>query len=194
MKFSFMKLPLILLLVTMACAELSDLEKLQKEQKTVLKQLAETKNGWGKWYSRANYGWGFNFGGLPAARCAIKKLEYGFLDNKRELIKIKNEKGLVEIKFNDLLGIDSCSEIEVDEANSFAVTSSDEIRDSLKLNGERLTYIGGEYKDSIKTSFGGIVPSKTLFAKITYYDDDYDTASFPISKKVLNFIKSVPKD
>ena len=45
--------------------------------------------GWGKWYSRKNYGWGFNFGGLPAARCAIKKLEYGFFKDK-----------LVEIKFD----------------------------------------------------------------------------------------------
>ena len=56
MKYSFIKLPLIFLFAIIACAELSDLEKLQKEQKTVLKQLAESKNGWGKWYSRKNYG------------------------------------------------------------------------------------------------------------------------------------------
>ena len=182
MKFSFIKLPLIFLFAMIACAELSDLEKLQKEQKTVLKQLAESKNGWGKWYSRKNYGWGFNFGGLPAARCAIKKLEYGFFKDK-----------LIEIKFNGLLGIDSCSEIEVDEANSFAVTSSDEIRDSLKISYDKFAEVGADpenNEDAIKTNIDGVtLPSQTLFAKITYYDDDYDTSSFPISKKVLELFK-----
>ena len=178
MKLYFMKLPLILLLVTMACAELSDVEKLQKEQKTVLKQLADSKNGWGKWYSRKNYGQGFNFGGLPAARCAIKKLEYGFFKDK-----------LIEIKFNGLLGIDSCSEIEVDEANSFAVTSSDEIRDSLKISSDKFAEVGADpenNEDAIKTNIDGLLCHHKLYLlKLHNYDDDYDTSSFPISKKVL---------